>query len=178
MKVDSLTTTQLERYDRYVDRSAGSDSCWPWTGYKDRDGYGQFSVTHGVPLKTHRVAYMLKTGRWPKLHVLHTCDNPACCNPGHLWEGTNAENNSDKAAKGRASVNVGVTNANAKLTVASVLEMRSLYGQPGWTMVKLAARYQVSVSSVSCVIRLQNWRHVSQTHPALPPQRTPAIRRP
>jgi hypothetical protein len=58
----------------------------------------------GSVWKAHRVAWTLANGPIPAgMHVLHTCDNPPCCNPGHLWLGTQADNMADMARKGRTS---------------------------------------------------------------------------
>jgi hypothetical protein len=70
------------------------DECWEWQACIDDKGYGRISVGGKAKL-SHRVAWSLHHGREPDLNVLHTCDNPACCNPGHLYEGTYVDNGQD-----------------------------------------------------------------------------------
>lgn len=55
-------------------------------------------------IKSHRMAYALTNGP-PENDVLHRCDNRPCCNPAHLWDGTQADNMADMVAKGRQSRN-------------------------------------------------------------------------
>ncbi|MBN1837885.1 MAG: HNH endonuclease [Spirochaetales bacterium] len=81
------------------------DECWPWTGAKTK-GYGSLRVgDHAV--YAHRLAYELTYGPIPEgrgFHgtvAMHTCDNPACCNPGHIVIGTQEENLRDMSAKCR-----------------------------------------------------------------------------
>lgn len=79
---------------------AGASECWPWTGSLRDKGYGQVAWG-GRPTKAHRVAFLLGYGRWPDPNALHRCDNPGCCNPAHLFEGTTEDNNRDMWNKGR-----------------------------------------------------------------------------
>lgn len=90
--------TAAEWFWRSVDQSAGPDACWPWTGYRMASGYGR--NRHGY---THRYALQLALGRplADGMEACHRCDNPPCCNPAHLFEGSRLANEQDKTAKGR-----------------------------------------------------------------------------
>lgn len=82
--------------------SGDQADCWPWTGARDRYGYGMFKLGAHLRMGAHRIAYALGNGEPGALHVLHRCDNPTCCNPGHLFPGDPASNAQDKVLKGRA----------------------------------------------------------------------------
>lgn len=77
--------------------------CWDWNACKDKNGYGIFSY-RGYPIKAHRYSYQLfyKCSILPNYQICHTCDNPSCVNPIHLWIGTNQENVLDRNLKGRS----------------------------------------------------------------------------
>lgn len=78
----------------------GDDDCWNWRSSTSR-GYGRFMLS-GKRIYAHRFAWQITNGPIPdNLDVLHRCDNPRCCNPSHLFPGTQADNNRDKMQKGR-----------------------------------------------------------------------------
>lgn len=82
--------------------------CWIWMQSLAKSGYGNFRRERrsGTQL-THRASYTAFVGPVPEgLHVLHRCDVRACCNPSHLFVGTNQDNIADSVAKGRR---IGVT---------------------------------------------------------------------
>ena len=91
----------LHRFWSHVDRR-GPDDCWPWLGAKTKQGYGSFSACSRNK-RAHRIAWSLGNGQSipDSLMACHTCDNPSCVNPAHLWLGTNADNMADCRDKNR-----------------------------------------------------------------------------
>jgi hypothetical protein len=77
------------------------DKCWEWSGVKVRDGYGRFRMKNKM-LLAHRFSYLVAGGKLNKeIYVCHTCDNPGCVNPEHLYAGNQTYNMRDCAKKGR-----------------------------------------------------------------------------
>ncbi len=97
-----LLQKNIRKFWANIDQSTGEDACHPWKGPGFHPfGYGRTSVVRRE-ISTHRRAYELAVGPIPaRLDVLHRCDNPACCNPKHLFVGTKRDNNFDMRAKGR-----------------------------------------------------------------------------
>ncbi len=137
-----------------------SGVCWVWTGAKNSGGYGDIRYD-GRKVGTHRVAWELTNGPIPNgLWVLHRCDNPPCVRPDHLFLGTNTDNMRDRASKGRTNQRKGEKSPHAKLTWASVREMRQRR-QDGVRVIDLASEYGVAQSTVSELLAGGTWREVT-----------------
>lgn len=114
--IDKFIKMSAEEFWARVDKVAGKDGCWPWTGGKSKGGYGSIRGRYRAHLLPHRVAFFFETGTDPgAAQVCHTCDNPPCCNPAHLFLGNHEINMADKASKGRARGRFSQSNSPATL---------------------------------------------------------------
>lgn len=139
-----------------------SEECWIWQGTRNRNGYGHFNHSGPMGVLAHRIAWTYTRGSPGVLHVLHTCDTPACVRPNHLYLGTHTENMQDKVRKGRqfAASRQGSANKISKLHEADVILMRARWESGAHTMTSLAASYGVSIKTVSQIVRRKAWIHV------------------
>ena len=175
-------TTPRPIAERFAEKVAvgGPDECWLWTGVPTRKGYGEMRIGGrvGRSVRAHRLAWQLTNGPIPDgLHVLHTCDNPPCVNPAHLWVGTNQDNVDDRERKGR-NTHVFLTGALSlsrsrpevmprgeqhgmhKLTAPDVLEIRRRYPLGRVTRPRLATEYGVGETAIANVLNGKTWRHL------------------
>lgn len=130
------------------------DGCWYWIGtcFKN-SAYGRIGFSK-ISLLAHRAAYELYIGVIPtNLLVCHTCDNPLCVNPDHLWLGTPADNMKDKCSKGRQSIPASVP---IKLNKADALNVLSLVGNI--SDKEIASRYGVTKDLIGLVRRGKVWK--------------------
>lgn len=135
----------------------GPDECWEWTAYRLDKGYGVFHADKVV--RAHVFAYEVTVGSRRDLCVLHTCDNPPCCNPGHLWLGTNQDNVDDKMSKGRHNCGRGDGCGRSKLSSVEVQQIRMLITE-GMTNVAIGRMFGVSDVNISCIRHGKSWRSV------------------
>jgi hypothetical protein len=147
-----------------------ASGCWLWEGAKNRDGYGVVG-RRGQMQRVHRVVYALCVAPIPlRLNVCHDCpegDNPLCCNPAHLFVGTQKENVHDAMLKGRLRGRTppkGEENPNARLTEGDVRAIRRK-AKAGVPQVQLQAEYCLSRASVNRIVRGLAWVHVQDEEP-------------
>lgn len=146
-----------ERFWRKVARAA-PDECWEWQGSRKPANYGSIwgGAKIGKVLLAHRVSYEIHNGPLPDgAVIMHTCDNPPCCNPAHLVLGTHKVNAEDKVEKARHSF--GENRYNAKLTDQDVRDIRN----SPLRIFELTKHYDVSQSVISNIRTGKTWRHVA-----------------
>lgn len=151
MRTKYTPEQQIAAFWKKVDRSGGDDLCWLWTARLTHGGYGQIKWG-GIYRKASRVSYELAHGKFPdELFVLHTCDNPQCVNPSHLFLGTQQDNMDDKVNKGRQAR--GERHGQCKLTDAQVSEIRQRYAAGGTSHRKLGAEYGVDHTQIGNIVK-------------------------
>jgi hypothetical protein len=133
---------------------AGIEGCWIWPHWKDRDGYGR-TTFHQKTAIAHRIAYVLTYGPIPLgVYVLHRCDTPPCCNPHHLFLGTQRENCADAKSKDRHTR--GERNGSSKLTPTQVIAIRADRRR----QIDIAATYNIRQTTVSEIKLRHRWSHL------------------
>lgn len=162
-----ITAGVLKRFWGKVTKTEG---CWEWAASSSRGGYGAFGVGKKV-LRATRVSYAIHFGNFPsQLDVCHTCDNPCCVRPDHLFLGTHTENMQDMVKKGRYSEEKrnpkrkrGVEFWSAKLDPHKVLAIRREY-IPGVVSQRfLAKKYGVTKNAVALLLSGVTWKHLLPT---------------
>lgn len=139
---------------------AGRDECWEWKGYRKPNGYGQFTLRKGEFVTASRVSLALAGVVLNAGEVAcHSCDNPPCVNPAHLFPGTQSVNAFDSVAKGRARRVRGVEHPSARLTPELVSAIRAVPQYYG-VIAELAREYGVSETAIRRIRRRVTWKEV------------------
>ena len=130
------------------------NNCLVWNKSVSHNGYGLMNVG-GKNARVHRVAFELAFGYIPEgKQVCHSCDNPPCCNPSHLFLGTAKQNAEDRQNKGRG----GKRMRGTKLTTKDVQFIRSAQE----SVKDLATRFDISVSTVYSIINGSRWGSLNE----------------
>lgn len=159
--------SDIQRFWSRVDIRSRTE-CWEWlagrNSKKPKFNYGIFWL-NGEGVLSHRLALALHLKRdiWEQ-EVMHTCDNPPCCNPYHLFAGTHTDNMQDKIKKGRHGCERGEDRYNAKLSEEKVRKIRKLhrlslkYRKYNYTY--LAKMFDVDRALIRGVVIGTCWKHV------------------
>lgn len=167
--------TLEQRLWNQISKSEDPHGCWEWIGSLNKKGYGVGGTVQGYGYITlgagkkkkgqkfyaHRLVYALANGPIPDgLFVCHKCDNPCCCNPDHLFLGTNQQNMDDMIRKNRSPRRSGENSTNAKLTSLQVQHIR-YENERGVLQKVLAKQYGVSLTTISRIIQRKTWKEVA-----------------
>lgn len=166
------------RFWSKVEKTAG---CWFWGGARLKAGYGVFQIGRKA-CKAHRVVYELTYGPIPPgLCVCHSCDNPSCVRPDHLWLGTHQDNATDRQTKGRGGCGrgdrhgsrthpdrfsilykpgsrKGENNGRAVLNWQLVKELRAKHESGQSTIAALSREYRIGYTTAHHIINHDTWK--------------------
>lgn len=167
-KEHNKNTNECSDKCKILNRHKKVNGCWEWQGKLSSEGYGSFQeIIDGIKteISTHRRSYELFKGKIPEgMQICHTCDNPSCCNPEHLWAGTPSENTQDMLKKNRGRHRLLNSNKRAnsagKITEDQVREIRELY-RNGSLQKELQEKFKLSQSQVSGIVTYRCWKHVT-----------------
>lgn len=161
LKIENMTETQkMERLKKSFEKHVvKQDGCWGWKGPIAKGGYPVMSCSKEIGSdRGHRASWIIHNGLIPEgKFVCHSCDNPICTNPDHLWLGTIKDNSEDAKKKGR--VCHGESRPLAKLKDVDIPEIRKMLVQ-GVTKAFLSRKYGVSFMCISLIAKGKTWRHV------------------
>lgn len=152
-----------ETIDRFLNKVCFNPSgCWEWKAFISPDGYGHFRADEISSKRAHVFSYHFFKGKIKKGYlVCHTCDNPVCVNPAHLWLGTHKENMHDKIQKGRGNNPSGVRHWQAKLSKHQVVKIKMAH-LCGIQKSEIAKRFKVSRATVHDVILGKSYKSIGK----------------
>jgi len=154
--VDELTVKEI-----LSNCTAMTNGCLEWNRGRVTGGYGTF-IFEGKIHASHRAVLELSLNRSlaPKMLACHKCDNPPCCNPDHLFEGSSQKNIDDMFSKGCNKALFGESHGNSKLNEASVLEIKMLL-QSGESCASIARRHNVNPRTILDIKHGLTWKHTN-----------------
>ncbi len=159
--------------DRFMSKVQVDDStgCWEWQAWKDKLGRGTFKYKN-ITKTASRISYEIFVQPIEDgMFICHTCDNPGCVNPCHLFQGTHKDNMEDMVSKGRGYKPFGEKNIHSVLTTKEVLLIRKFLERFPPTRKKssgsfgavkfLGEWFGVSNHNITYIHQGKSWTHVN-----------------
>lgn len=146
---------EIERFHQKYEKT---NSCWVWTAGTRPNSkgalYGRHWTDDGKSIGAHRFSYLIHYGDPGEMFVCHSCDNPLCVNPDHLFLGSHKDNMRDMVNKGRSFTGSGESKkGRAKLTNKQAINIRN----SDLSQSKLAAIYGVSQTTIGRIKRKESY---------------------
>ena len=156
-----------ERFNFYL-KINDLNSCWIWSGPKIKTGYGVIGYRENgnrQRIYAHRLSWILSHGEIvPGIQVLHHCDNPPCCNPEHLFLGTQADNMHDMKLKGRRmgveTMPRGTEHYRTTLLDENIVDIRRR-AKIGESLSIIARDFGLTTGAIWRIVKRQNWKHIA-----------------
>ena len=166
-KSDILSEEYIKRFWSKVEKTENS---WLWNFSLDGMGYGSFVIFKNKEYKTaraSRMSFYLTNGPIPDgMCVCHSCDNPKCVRPDHLWLGTRSQNSKDMAQKGRnptllkSEEILGEDHPRATLKNCEVALIKKLFSH-NLSQTFIAKMFKTTKHTIFRIKHGHQWGHVS-----------------
>lgn len=154
-----LKLTASERLWARLDRR-NKYACWEWPGNRRPNGYG-IIYADGKQRSTHRLSWESTHGEIPAgMLVCHKCDNRLCCNPSHLFLGTQSDNIMDCVSKNRNNHVKGESHPGSVFSEFDIRYIRKMYDSGAKIQQELANEYGVRHGTISKIVRRERWVHI------------------
>ena len=151
-----------------VDKNDPS-GCWIYKGCVDKNGYGRVVFDRKAD-KAHRLSWKLLRGEIPSgMSVLHSCDNPPCCNPDHLSIGTTKENIWDCCRKNRRVQRRPRSVEDPEI----VYQIREDFDSQKYRMKFLVEKYGLKESVIRNIGRRLSWAYLPEKGMSIRPVTDP-----
>lgn len=135
--------------------------CREWLGkIREKRGYPIIMID-GKRVRVTRLVCHIVSGMTDEQDALHTCDNPPCIEPSHLFPGSYLDNVADRQRKGRQARGEKVP--QSKLTEDDV---RAIRAAPNAHVDDLADRFGITRNHVYKIWRGEGWTHLPGARPS------------
>lgn len=148
----------IDRFNSKI--SIQPNGCWHYTGYCDSDGYGRFWY-NGTTIGAHQfsIQHLGNVSIAKGMFVCHSCDNPRCVNPSHLFVGSALDNSRDRDQKGRHNSCPGEKNGAARFTEQDIHYIRQNYIK-GKNTKELAKKFKCHPNVILNIVKRKTWKHI------------------
>ncbi len=148
----------LERLD-VVDRGYET-KCWVWTGAVNSRGYGSIGIKR-KSYTPHKQMFLLNGGKLTKEkpNVLHKCDIKTCCNPDHLYSGSQKQNVKDAVDRGLFIRKRGIENKHSKLTASDILKIRIYLFSSTLSHKEIGKMFNVTRSTITRIANRKSYEY-------------------
>lgn len=159
-----MSRKAMDEKERFLSKIIVQENgCWDWRGCLDKDGYGQFYLKRNgkeMSIRPHRYSWIINNGSLSiGLVVCHSCDNPKCVNPKHLFSGTQKENIRDALIKGRMLGPRGSKQHCSILKEENIPEIRRL-SRKGISGNQIAKKFKVQRNVIYDILNKVTWKHI------------------